>query len=63
MIILKAQTFPSIERVTKFINDNNINRDVILEITHATGVTGVAIYTVFFYGDSDIDEKVPGFWG
>ncbi|MDB5003526.1 MAG: hypothetical protein JWQ34_1751 [Mucilaginibacter sp.] len=63
MIVLKAQAFPSIERITKFINENTINREVILEITHGKDFGEMAVYTVFFYGDSDIEEKLPGFWG
>ncbi len=63
MIILKAQTFPSIGRITKFINENNIAREVILEITHGKDIGNLAIYTLFYYGDSETEEKVPGFWG
>ncbi|HTK21880.1 MAG TPA: hypothetical protein VL442_20325 [Mucilaginibacter sp.] len=63
MKILKGQTFPSIERIVKFINENNIPREAILEITHGKDFGDMAIYTLFFYSDSDTEEKKPGFWG
>lgn len=63
MIVLKAQTFDLLSHLTKFVNENGIRRENILEITHGKTLNGSPIYTVFFYGDAATEERVPGFWG
>lgn len=55
MIILKSDYFTSHERLTRFINENNIQRENILEILQDQG-----FYTIFFYADDSIKEKTHG---
>lgn len=56
MIMLKSETIIGHENVTKFINDNAIKKDDILIITHHN------YYTIYFYADSEVEYKKPGFW-
>jgi hypothetical protein len=53
MIVLKSDYFSSHERLVRFINENNIKREDILEITQAP-----SYYTLFFYGD-DAVKRLP----
>ena len=62
MIILKSKVFAINDKLTNFVNDNNISRDNILSITvHYNSVK--EIYTIFYYADSESEEKTRGFWG
>lgn len=55
MKTLKSDYFTSHERLTLFINENNIQREDILVITQAPSV-----YTIFFYGDPAVKEITHG---
>ena len=55
MIILKSDNFSSHERLSHFINDNNIQRENILKILQDVGM-----FTIFFYADDSIKEKTRG---
>ncbi len=55
MIILKSESFITYQRLTRFVNENNIKRGDILTITD--GNQGVVIY---FYADSEIKEITHG---
>ena len=55
MIVLKSDYFTSHERLTRFINENNINRVDILVITQAP-----SMYTIFFYADDAVKEITHG---
>ena len=55
MTILKSDYFSTHERLTRFINENNIKREDILVITQAPSV-----YTIFFYGDPAVKEITHG---
>lgn len=63
MIILKSQTFPTAERLSNFVNDNNILQENIVVITYGTPVSVTETYTIFYYADSESKEKPRGFWG
>jgi hypothetical protein len=58
MRILKSSFFIDNEALVTFINDNNIPREDILEITQGGGY-----FAVFFYSDSEIEEKTRNIWG
>jgi hypothetical protein len=62
MKILKSESSISQDLLTKFINDNNITREDIIAIT-CNGEPGMREYTVFFYGDPNIKQKIPSMWG
>jgi hypothetical protein len=55
MIVLKSDYFSSHERLTRFINENNIKKEDILTITHAA-----ATFTIFFYADDAREEITHG---
>lgn len=55
MIVLKSDYFSTHERLTRFINENNIKREDILAITQAP-----SMYTIFFYGDDAVKEITHG---
>jgi hypothetical protein len=55
MIVLKSDYFSTHERLTRFINENNIKREDILVITHEQGV-----FHIFFYADDAIKEITHG---
>jgi hypothetical protein len=55
MIIVKTDSFSTPARLALFINENNIKRQDILSITD--GARGL---TIFFYGDSEIEEITHG---
>jgi hypothetical protein len=55
MTTLKSDYFSSHERLTCFINENNIKREDILVITQASGSI-----TIFFYGDPAVKEITHG---
>lgn len=55
MIVLKSDYFSSHERLTRFINENHIRREDILEITNHAGV-----FTIFFYADDAAKEITHG---
>lgn len=63
MRTLKSESFLLHETLTKFINDNNINKDDILNIaTPYDNLLGT--FVMFYYSDSEIDQKKSkGFWG
>lgn len=62
MLILKHQTFSSARSLTLFVNNNNIPRENIVIITNGNTTADTQDYTIFFYGDTDVKEKVPGFF-
>ena len=62
MIILKTMNFSNNESLASFVNDNNITRENIIMINSGNKAGGSTIFTIFFYGDSEIEEKKPGFW-
>lgn len=55
MIVLKSDYFSSHERLTLFINENNIKREDILAITQAP-----SFFTIFFYADDAVKEITHG---
>jgi hypothetical protein len=55
MIVLKSDYFSTHERLTRFINENHIKREVILVITQAQGS-----FTIFFYADDGVEEVTHG---
>jgi hypothetical protein len=55
MTVLKSDYFSSHERLVRFINENNIKKEDILQITHAA-----SYYTLFFYGDDAFKEITHG---
>ncbi|MDB5061968.1 MAG: hypothetical protein JWP67_1811 [Mucilaginibacter sp.] len=55
MIVLKSDYFSSHERLTRFINENNIKKEDILTITQAA-----ATFTIFFYADDAREEITHG---
>ena len=55
MKTLKSDYFSTHERLTRFINENNIKREDILVITQAQGT-----FTIFFYGDPAVQEITHG---
>jgi len=55
MIILKSDYFSTHERLTRFINENNIKREDILVITQ-----NPAAFTIFFYADDAVEEITHG---
>ena len=55
MTTLKSDYFASHERLTLFINENNIKRQDILVITQAPGS-----FTIFYYGDPGVKEITHG---
>ena len=57
MLILKSDYFVSHERLTWFINENNIQRENILSITQNGGM-----FTIFFYGYPETKEHTQGFF-
>ena len=58
MIILKSEYFMTHERLTQFINENNIKRQDILVITQIPGS-----FTILFYGDDSVKEITHGIFG
>ena len=54
MIILKSQVFDRAQKLALFVNGNQIKKEDILSITNV----GAAHYTIFFYADEAIQEKV-----
>ncbi|WP_165499754.1 hypothetical protein [Pedobacter frigidisoli] len=55
MIILKSDYFSSHERLTRFINENQIKRADILVITQDSGML-----IIFFYAEDTIKEITHG---
>jgi hypothetical protein len=55
MIVLKSDYFSTHERLTRFINENNIKREDILVITQEQGV-----FYIFFYADDAMKEITHG---
>ena len=62
MKVLKSETFTGDKSLTNFINDNNITKEDVLSIT-CCGDLAVPLYTILFYGDSEIKEKTRGLFG
>jgi hypothetical protein len=62
MKILKEESSLSTKVLAKFVNDNNIAKEDIIAIT-SDGGESLAKYTIFFYGDSEVEQKIPGIWG
>jgi hypothetical protein len=61
MLILKSASFSSDSKVAVFVNKNNIARENIVAITCGTTTIGDAEdFTIFFYGDPEVKEKMPG---
>ncbi len=55
MTVLKSDYFATHERLTLFINENNIKREDILAITQSSGS-----FTIFFFGDPAVQEITHG---
>jgi hypothetical protein len=55
MIVLKSDYFSSHDRLTRFINENNIKKEDIQTITQAA-----ATFTIFFYADDAREEITHG---
>jgi hypothetical protein len=55
MIILKSDYFSTHERLTRYINENQIKREDILLITQGPGS-----FTIFFYADDANKEITHG---
>ena len=55
MIVLKSEYFTTHERLTRFINENHIDRPDILVITQIPGS-----FTILFYGDDAVQEVTHG---
>jgi hypothetical protein len=55
MIILKSEYFGTHERLTRFINENQIKREDILVITQIPGS-----FTILFYADDANKEITHG---
>jgi len=60
MKILKSETFAAHHALTKFINQQNIQREDILAIVPAPGTT--LDFAIFFYQDENIELPKKGFW-
>jgi len=56
MIILKSEYFTTRDRLTRFVNENNIKRADILSITADHGGT----FSIFFYADDATKEITHG---
>jgi hypothetical protein len=61
MNILKSEEFFNARKLTLFVNSNKIPRENILIIT-TTQNSVSEWYTIFYYGDSEVKEEVPGFF-
>jgi hypothetical protein len=61
MNILKSEEFYNAKKLTLFVNNNKISRENILIIT-TTQNSIAEWYTIFFYGDPEVKEEVPGFF-
>lgn len=55
MIVLKSDYFSSHERLTRFINENQIKREDILVITQ-----DASIFTILFYADDATKQITHG---
>lgn len=60
MIILKSREVGSHDDLTKFINENNIAQESVMNIVFSG--TSSNFYTLFFYADSAIKEKPRSIW-
>jgi hypothetical protein len=56
MIILKTDYFTTRERLTRFINENHINRNDILSIV----IGHDCVFNIFFYSDDATEEVTHG---
>ncbi|MGY3211173.1 hypothetical protein [Mucilaginibacter sp. HD30] len=61
MKIVKSETFAAHYALTKFINQQNIQREDILTIVTEPGVSS-SNYVIFFYGDPNVELPKKGFW-
>ena len=61
MIILKSVSFLKHEDLATFVNINNIKREDILTVTTMSPPSNR--YAMFFYADSEIQEKDRGVFG
>jgi hypothetical protein len=61
MIILKSISFSRHSDLVIFININKIKREDILSLT--TTSNNVTSHVLFFYADSEIQEKDKGVFG
>jgi len=61
MKILKSETFIAHHALTKFINQQNIQREDILFIATVPGVSS-SEYAIFFYHDANVELPKKGFW-
>lgn len=61
MKILKSHFFSNHTELTLFVNDNAIVKEDILAINSS----GNSLYdcTIFFYADSEVEEKTRNIWG
>lgn len=62
MIILKSSVFSSADKLTQFINENNIKKEDILSITNIFTNVSSDQYTLFFYSDSATEMITHGWF-
>lgn len=62
MTILKYQEFDNGRKLALFVNNNKIPREDILSINYTARDTFIECYRIFYYGDSEKKEEMPGFW-
>jgi len=58
MKILKSEVFRDHEKLCSFVIKNKIQREDILIVTGG----GTNAYTLFFYGNDEIEQKKNSFW-
>jgi hypothetical protein len=63
MLILKSQKFANTDQLVQFVNDNHINKESIVTVTQGQQSPAFDAYTIFYYSDSETEEKKHGFWG
>ncbi len=62
MIILKSSVFSSPDKLTQFVNENNIKKEDILSITNTFADVARDQYTLFFYSDSATEMITHGWF-
>ena len=62
MKILKSETFLAHYALTKFVNQQNIQREDILAVTTPVENSSNSHYVIFFYGDPNVELPKKGFW-
>jgi len=64
MTILKSEIFSTPDLLAKFVNDNKISKDDIVQIIAVDNDVSPLSrgLVIFFYGDPEVEQKVKGFW-